>query len=134
MVDGNISDPFEVSTGVLQGDVQAPFLFIILVDYLLKKVTSDLDSGVVTHPHRSRSYPAKVLNDLDFADDITLLESFIPRAQAQLTSTAAAAKDLGFIISVPKTEHMTANCHPHPTLQVNGESINHVTRLPILRL
>ena len=43
MVDGNISDLFEVSTGVLQGDVLAPFLFIILVDYLLKKATSDLD-------------------------------------------------------------------------------------------
>ena len=32
MVDGNISDPFEVSTGVLEGDVLVPFLFIILVD------------------------------------------------------------------------------------------------------
>ena len=56
MVEGNVSDPFEVSTGVLQGDVLAPFLFIILVDYLLKKATSDLDSGVVTHPRRSRHY------------------------------------------------------------------------------
>jgi hypothetical protein len=41
-----------------------------LVDFLLKKATSDpdLDSGVVTHPRRSRRYPAQVLNDLDFAD------------------------------------------------------------------
>ena len=121
MVDGNISEPFEVSTGVLQGDVLAPFLFIILVDYLLKKATTDLDSGAVTHPRRSRRYPVKVLNDLDFADDIALLESTIPRAQAQLTSTAAAAKDLGLIISVPKTEYMTVNCHSHPTLQVYGD-------------
>ena len=127
MVDGNISEPFEVSTGVLQGDVLAPFLFIILVDYLLKKATSDLDSGAVTHPRRSRRYPVKVLYDLDFADDIALLESTIPRSQAQLTSTASAEKDLGLIISVPKTEYMTVNCHPHPTLQVYGESINHVT-------
>ena len=118
MVDGNISEPFEVSPGVLQGDVLAPFLFIILVDYLLKKTTSDLDSGAVTHPRRSRRYLVEVLNDLDFADDIALLESTIPRAKAQLTSrpTAAAAKDLGLIISVPKTEYMTVNCHPHPTL------------------
>ena len=127
MVDGNISDPFEVSTGVLQGDVLAPFLFIILVDFLLMKATSDLDSGVVTHPRRSRRYPAKVLNGLDFADDIALLESTIPRAQAQLTNTAAAAEVLGLIISVAKTEYMTFNCHPQPTLQVYGEPISHVT-------
>ena len=103
MVDGGITDPFEVSTGVLQGEVLAPFLFIILVDYLLKKATSDLDSRVITYPRRSRRYPVEVLNDLDFADDIVLLESTIPLAQAQLTSTAAAAKDLGLIISVPET-------------------------------
>ena len=82
MVDGNISDPFEVSTGVLQGDVLAPFLFIVLVDYLLKKATSDVDTGVVTHPRRSRRYPARVINDLDFADDIALLESTMSQAQA----------------------------------------------------
>ena len=126
MVEGNISDPFEVSTGVLQGDVLAPFLFIILVDYMLTKATSGIDSGIVTHPRRSSRYPAKVLNDLDFADDIALLESTIPLAQAQLTRTATAAKDLGLKISVPKTEYMTANCHPMPPLQVYGEVINHV--------
>ncbi|XP_072016225.1 C-type mannose receptor 2-like [Amphiura filiformis] len=36
MVDGGISVPFDVTTGVLQGDVLAPFLFIILVDCLLR--------------------------------------------------------------------------------------------------
>ena len=33
MVEENILDPFEVSTSVVQGDVLAPFLFIILVDF-----------------------------------------------------------------------------------------------------
>ena len=56
MVDGSISDPFEVSTGVLEGDVLAPFLFIIPVDFLMKTSTSGSDSGVVTHPRRSGRY------------------------------------------------------------------------------
>ena len=127
MVDGNISDTFEISTGVLQGDVLAPFLFIIMIDFLLKKATSDVGSGITTHPRRSRRYPAKILNDLDFADDIALLESTMSQAQAQLTRTATAAKDLGLIISVPKTEYMTANCSPEPALQVYGEDIKHVS-------
>ncbi len=55
MVDGSISASFQVTTVVLQGNVLAPFLFIILVDYLLKKSTSGINAGVVTHPRRS--YP-----------------------------------------------------------------------------
>ena len=37
VMDEDLSDPFDVTTGVLQGDVLAPFLFVVLVDYLLKK-------------------------------------------------------------------------------------------------
>ena len=132
MVDGGLSDPFDVTTGVLQGDVLAPFLFVVLVDYLLKKATSQLDSGVVTHHRRSRRHPAKSLNDLDFADDIALLESSISRAQAQLTKTAEAAADLGLVISAPKTEYMTVNCNPQPALQVYGDPVNHVSDLRYL--
>ena len=126
MADGSISNPFSVTTGVLQGDVLAPFLFIILVDYLLLK-SSEGDSGVVTRPRKSRRYPAKVLNDLDFADDIALLESSISRAQCQLTKTANAAADLGLVISAPKTEYITINSCPNPPLEVYGTTINHVS-------
>ena len=126
MVDGSLSASFNVTTGVLQGDVLAPFLFIILVDYLLGKA-SEPDTGVMTCPRKSSRYPAKILNDLDFADDIALLESSITRAQSQLTRTADAAADLGLVISAPKTEFMTINCHPQPLLQVYGNLIKHVT-------
>ena len=125
MVDGSISKPFSVTTGVPQGDVLAPFLFIILVDYLLLRST-DGDSGVLTCPRKSSRYPAKVLNDLDFADDIALLESSISRAQSKLTRTANAAADLGLVISAPKTEYITINCCPQPPLEVYGSTINHV--------
>ncbi|KAI8509483.1 hypothetical protein Bbelb_133310 [Branchiostoma belcheri] len=117
-VDGNISDPFQVTTGVLQGDVLAPFLFIVLIDYLMSESTKGTDSGVVTHPRQSRRHPAQTLNDLDFADDIALLESTIPRAQEQLTKTAVAGKQLGLIISVPKTEYMAYNCNPQLPLEL----------------
>ncbi|XP_072015089.1 uncharacterized protein [Amphiura filiformis] len=126
MVDGGIAEPFDVTTVVLQGDVFAPFLLIILVDYLLGKACGP-DSRVVTCPRQSRRYPAKLLNDLDFADDIALLESSSPRAQSQLSRTANAAADLGPIISAPKTEYMTINCQPQPPLQVYGNPIKHVT-------
>ncbi|KAI8486765.1 hypothetical protein Bbelb_355130 [Branchiostoma belcheri] len=127
MVDGNITKPFQVTTGVLQGDVLAPFLFIILVDYLMKKSIEDTCSGVVTHPRQSSRHPAKILNDLNFADDIALLEASIPKAQSQLNRTATAGEQLGLVISVPKTEYMTINCNPQPPLEVYGQPIKHVT-------
>ena len=127
MVDRSISKPFSVTTGVLQGDILAPLLFIILVDYLLLRSTDgDIDSGVLTCPRKSSRYPAKVLNDLDFADDISLLEFSIARAQSQLTRTANAAADLGLVISAPKTEYITINCCPQPPLEVYGSTINRV--------
>ena len=98
----------------------------------MKKATEGTDSGVVTHPRQSRRHQAKILNDLDFADDIALLESSIPSAQAQLTRAAAAAEHLGLIISVPKTEYMTTNCNPQPPLQVYGQPIKHVSNFKYL--
>ena len=80
----------------------------------------------VTHPRLSRRHPAKQSNDLDFADDIDLLESTRWRVQDQLTSTAATAKELGLAISFPETEYMTLNCDQHPPLKVYGESTKHV--------
>ena len=132
MVDGNLSDPFQVTTGVLQGDVLAPFLFIVLIDYLMKRATENIESGVVTHPRQSRRHPAKTLNDLDFADDIALLESSIPNAQRQLTRTAVSAEQLGLVISVPKTEYMSINCNPLPPLEVYEQPINHVSNFRYL--
>ncbi|XP_068680408.1 uncharacterized protein [Montipora capricornis] len=79
---------------------------------------------VFSCPHKSRRYPAKVLNDLDFADDIALLK--FSRAQSQLTRTASAAADLGLVISAPKTEYIVINCCPQPPLKLYGSKINHV--------
>lgn len=36
-VNGSSSDTFSVATGILQGDVLAPFIYIIAVDYLLRQ-------------------------------------------------------------------------------------------------
>ena len=104
----------------------------MLVDYLLKKATSQLDSGVVIHPSRCRRHPAKSLNDLDFAHDIALLEPSISQEQAQLIKTAEAAADLGLVICAPKTEYVTVNCNPQPALQVYEDPINHASDLDTL--
>ena len=124
VVGGGLSGPFDVTSGVLQGDVLAPFLFVVLVDCLLRGATSQLGSGVVARPRRSGRHPAGSLGDLDFAGDVALLGSSVSRARARL---ARAVAGLGLVVGAPGTECVTVGCNPQPALQVYGDPINHVS-------
>ena len=50
-LNGRLSHSFEVTTGVLQGDTLAPFLFIVVLDYVLKE--SESEFGIKTHIHET---------------------------------------------------------------------------------
>ena len=66
--DGDI-DYFDIVSGVLQGDILAPYLFIICLDYMLRTSIDKIkENGFKLTKERSRRYPAK-----DYADDIALL-------------------------------------------------------------
>lgn len=67
--DGN-SEEFHIWAGVMQGDTLASFLFIIALDYALRKAFSgrEQDLGFTLTPRRSRRHPAVVLTDLDYAE------------------------------------------------------------------
>ena len=103
-VDGFLTEEFEVTKGVLQGDVLAQFLFVFSIDFLIKN--SGDGHGFVTHPRRSRRDPAKISNDMDLAADITLLSSSKKDAQLQLRSHNEAVKEVGLPINIEKTEVM----------------------------
>ena len=57
--DGN-SEEFDILAGVMQGDTLAPFLFIIVLDYALRKAISgrEQELGFTLTPRRSRRHPA----------------------------------------------------------------------------
>ena len=129
-VEGQLSEPFDITTGVLQGDVLAPFLFIIVIDYVSKQ--SEGDFGYVTHKRLSSRQPERKLNDLAFADDIALFESSAARAQEQLTVHSANASKVGLEINISKTVQMVLNV-PEPVpnaastnLVLNGQKIEQV--------
>ena len=70
----------------MQGDVLAPSLFIIVIDYIMSRAEKDF--GFTTHPRLGSRQPEKRLNDLDYADDIALLERTLNGTQQQLEETA----------------------------------------------
>ncbi len=76
---------FDIVAGVLQGDTLAPYLFIICLDYVLRTSIDKIkENGFELTKKKSRKYPAKTINDADYADDIALLAN--PPAQASYNS------------------------------------------------
>jgi hypothetical protein len=69
---------FEITAGVLQRDTLALFLFLIVLDYALRKAISgnEEEMGFTKLPRKPRRCPKQVLTYLDFAD-ISLLSDEI---------------------------------------------------------
>ena len=66
---------FSITAGVLQGDTLAPYLFIIVMDYALRKALNGKEEelGFQLKRRQSSRVSPEVITDLDFADDIALL-------------------------------------------------------------
>jgi exonuclease III len=102
-----LSDMFETSSGVLQGDTLAPFLFVLLLDWVLRTAIPTDDDGFVLNRRTSRRHPEKRLSILGYADDLALLASTESGAQRMLDSLVRTAAMVGLQINTTKTEVMT---------------------------
>ncbi len=95
----------------MQGDTLAPYLFIIAIDYIMRTALKDSDIGFTLHLQRSRRYPARKIQDADFADDLALLTNTIAEAQKFLHDLEGAANSVGLHLNELKTKYMSLNCH-----------------------
>ena len=109
------TEQFPIDTGVLQGDPLAPFLFIVCLDYALRSAITDSD-GLTLKQCRSSRHPAVVLPDLDYADDIALLENSIKSAHDLLIHVETPCQDAGLFLNAPKTKYMHLNPSTNTTL------------------
>ena len=58
---------------------------------------------------RSRRYPAKIITDADYTDDITILANAPAQAETQLHSLERAAAGIGLHVNAHQTEYMCFN-------------------------
>ena len=105
------TEPFQILAGVLQGDTLAPFLFIIALDYALRCAINGREEelGFTLSKRASRRVPAKMLTDLDFADDISLLSDTVEKACRLLSEVERQCSRIGLGINAKKTKVMPIN-------------------------
>ena len=78
VLDGEESEWFKVKTGVKQGDVMSGFIFLMIVDWIMRNTTAGNKTGI------RWNFTSK-LEDLDFADDTALMSSCYAQRQDNWT-------------------------------------------------
>eukprot|EP01059_Diplonema_ambulator_P002885 TRINITY_DN1248_c1_g2_i1.p1 TRINITY_DN1248_c1_g2~~TRINITY_DN1248_c1_g2_i1.p1 ORF type:complete len:924 (+),score=214.76 TRINITY_DN1248_c1_g2_i1:37-2772(+) len=94
--------PIPLHAGVLQGDTLAPYLFVLVVDHMLRNVTVGVEGVVVGGANGVR------ITDLDFADDLCFLTRDPAEAQALIDKLVVEAAKYGLVVNFKpgKTEYM----------------------------
>ena len=104
------TDYFDIVAEVRQGDILAPYLFIICLDYVLKTSIDKIkENGFKLTKERNRRYSAKTITDADNADDIALLVNTPAQAETLLHSLERAVAGIGLHVNAHKTEYMCFN-------------------------
>ena len=104
------TDYLDIVTSVLQGDTLAPYIFIICLDYALRTSIDNIkEKGFELTKKRSRRYPAKIITDADYADDIAILANTPAQAETLLHTLERTAAGIGLHVNAHKTENMGFN-------------------------
>ena len=114
--EGQLSESFEVKTGVRQGCLLSPFLFILVV---MKESTTGRRTGIQWTLWSQ-------LEDLDFADDIALLSHTCDQMQRKTTDLENTAKSIGLRIHPGKSKVMKVKTESTANIKVEGKSLEEV--------
>ncbi|XP_061176180.1 uncharacterized protein LOC133185137 [Saccostrea echinata] len=93
--DGEESDWFRVTTGVKQGCTMSGFLFLLVIDFVMRRTTETEPTGI------RWDFTTK-LEDLDFADDLALLSSKFRDIQQKTQKLNETGSQAGLRINIEK--------------------------------
>lgn len=120
MHNGQLSDPFETTSGVRQGCLLSPLLFLVVLNEVLKGALEGRRRGIQWNL-------TGTLEDLDFADDIVLLAHRLRDAQEKLDDVIVESEKVGLRVNILKTKEMRLNNVSSEPIKINGEIIESVS-------
>jgi len=91
---------FDILTGVRQGCMLSPFLFLIVIDLLMRRTVDGRDYGITWRTGK--------LTDLDFANDIALIGDSPVALQNMTIELLDNAAKVGLRINAEKTKKAMA--------------------------
>ena len=115
---GTESNKFTVKSGVRQGCILSPFLFLIVMDYVMKR-------AMVNRLGLQWSLMDQ-LEHLDFADDICLLSQSSDHLQRKTNQVLKEAQAVGLTVNVGKSKTMKINRRKKDILHVQNEPVEDV--------
>lgn len=132
-VEDSLSEPIPVEKGVLQGDTLAPYLFIIVVDALLRElpqvgytIHKTIKNGERSCARFAHLYNNTMISFLAYADDICFFASSGNDLQMLFSSLERNALKVGLKINLGagKTERFVQNVSDTiPVLTMDGKPI-----------
>ena len=114
--EGELTDWFLITSGVRQGCILSPLLFLIAIDWLMRRVTK--------HQRGIQWGLMDVLEDMDFADDISLFSHTQQHMQEKSDSVVHEGKKK---VNSKKTKIMKANCNNNRDIKMNEQSIEEMS-------
>ena len=102
------TDSFPIETGILQGDVLAPNLFVLVIERILHKAIDNKPPGILLRSSGTKSKGIQEfrLKDIYYADDIALLAETKHEISEMIEATANEAQYANLRVAVGK--HKTA--------------------------
>lgn len=117
---GRTSDPFEINSGVKQGCLLSPMLFLLILDEVMERVVQNKKRGIQWGMHER-------LEDLDFADDICLLSHSLREIKTKLDDLQEHSHEIGLKINPRKTKNLRINNKSEEALMLGEEDIEKVS-------